>query len=200
MAHLATIQDVDGLIPRVACYFTPSYESIARGLRESAEKFGVTVHAIPVPDTGNYVQNVLHKTRFICDQLAALPEGSGLLFLDADARFVNHPDWSEFENTDFAVHILPTGWPVSCTNFLRNTSECRGFLDKWFSQIDQSDPRPYLDEYILKSLLDTHPPKRLKTDIPRWSFCKLNDGRVPDADTIVIQEMIGTNNRLQRWR
>lgn len=186
------------MTPKVICFFTPGYAEAARGLQESGREFGVQVHATPFPDAGSHTQNCLLKPRFVRNQLESLQEDASLLYLDADARFVDHPDWSEFENADLAAHVLENGNPIGGAIFMRNTSECRRLIDRWVTLAEAVPPKRFLDEYTLKRVLAECPSRLLKTHIPRWSFCGLLRNQFSGVRPTLVHDMIGTRARLSR--
>lgn len=188
---------MDTLIPKVACYFTPDYEGRARELQESGRKFDVPVHAIPVPSTG-YLQYFTLKPRRIQSQIESLEDGASFLCLDADNRFVDRPDWSEFENVDFGVHILKNGFPMGSAVFARNTSVCRSLIDKWIALTESAPLKPALDDYMLKKVMDESTSKGLKTNMPRWCYSTLLQKHFIGVQPIVVHDMIGTRARQNR--
>ena len=121
---------------KVVSFFSPEYKLDAHDLAQSCHQFHIDYDIKAVPLFESWHAGVSAKPQFILEQLENIPDGSGLLWVDADAKFVREPDFSIFNAVDFAACLFQ--WsphhPVEMltgTLMARNTPRVRDFVKRW---------------------------------------------------------------------
>ena len=121
---------------KVVSYYSPEYLPYSYQLRESCHQFQVEWDVEAVPSFANWQDGVAYKPQFILEKLQSIPDGSGLLWVDADAKFVREPDFSIFNAVDLAVCQFQwsKNHPIEFltgTLMLRSTPRVKDFVKRW---------------------------------------------------------------------
>lgn len=122
--------------PLISAYFTTdNYVLEADRLKASLSRLELPAHVIPVAPLGGWGAAVMWKPSFILSQLENNP-GRDVFYVDADAEFLDVPDWSLFDGVDASWHVFkrhPTHEAefLTGTLFFRNTPDVREFVKCW---------------------------------------------------------------------
>lgn len=123
--------------PTVVSYYTlqTPYESEIENLLSSCKKYGIKTSVDGIDPFGTWELNCAYKPFFL---LKKLQEVKGpLLWVDADGRFMQSPNWIEAFEADFSVRIhenLPWNHPskvISSTIFVNPTKPAIRLLKFW---------------------------------------------------------------------
>ena len=123
--------------PRIVTFYTPGpYADEAEGLKASASALGLSVDARLMTPFASWQDAVCWKPSFILDRLCELEIGEGLLWVDADARFRQVPDWSILEGADygFCKFQWTKGHPIESLTgclYFRQLMKVHNFLADW---------------------------------------------------------------------
>lgn len=121
-----------------AYYTTNGYERIVKGLNDSLRSQGLSKQSIikPVDPFPSWNDAVVYKPEFILSIMKEHPETDGILYVDADAKFVRSPDFSVFDGVEVAfmrfkrsVHV-PEEF-LTGTMYFANTPAVQEFVEKW---------------------------------------------------------------------
>jgi hypothetical protein len=127
--------------PVFVSYYTENtgYEEEAKRLRASCYRLGLKHDIKPVPNLGSWEKNTSYKPTFI-KQMLKKHEGQKVVYVDADAEFVDFPDF--FKNIDAEKHEIAAHyreWPnrlenkelLSGTIWFSNSDKCKKVVDIW---------------------------------------------------------------------
>ena len=123
---------------RVVSFYTRGpYALEAQALVESGKAHGVAVEAFERGPFPSWREAVCHKPRFIREQYEATTEDyDGLLWMDADARFMATPPWGILDGIDYAITLFR--WSASHpqetltgTLYFRKTNAALMLLQDW---------------------------------------------------------------------
>ena len=92
--------------PLVVSFYTENtpYQVEVLHLIESCKKFGIESDIVGVPSRGSWEQNCAFKPFFIRDKLKQIQRP--LFWIDADAIFKKHPDFSPLLHADIALREM----------------------------------------------------------------------------------------------
>lgn len=134
----------------IVTYFTPNYAQDASGLIATAGEFGHNVHAVAI-DQCSWQQAVRQKPAFIQTYVSKLPDGEGVLWIDADARIRQPLDFRIFDGVDMACSYFR--WSKSHrqemltgTMFFRCNPLMREFTDRWAMATLAVEPKAFTPE------------------------------------------------------
>lgn len=116
------------------------YEEHSRCMEASAEEFDITVFAGRYPAC-SWLDAVTRKPTFILDCMLSASITDAFLWVDADARFRQQPDFSIFEDCDYSACLFQwtAGHPLEMltgTLFFRNTPEVREMVRHWIAMTE----------------------------------------------------------------
>ncbi len=133
--------------PVIISFYTKGtpYEQEVKKLIASCKKFGLETAIEGVESFGNWEINCAYKPFFILKKLEELQKP--VLWVDADAVFIQKPTWQEAFAADFSVHLepeLPRDHPSkvrSGTIFVREGGKL--LLKQWIQHCHSqlSDPK-----------------------------------------------------------
>ncbi len=91
--------------PLIVCYYTKDtfYQLDVQNLIASCEKWGLDYHVEPIASFGTWDGNCCYKPFFLLEKLEQFKRP--LFWVDADAEFVQKPQWLEIFEKDIAVRI-----------------------------------------------------------------------------------------------
>lgn len=120
----------------VTSYFSPEYVFDVQKLFESCRRFSIPHKIQDVQAFDSWQDGVAFKPAWIYEQLCEIPEGSGLLWTDADSEFVRKPDFSVFNAIDIACcqfqwsknHTVEF---LTGTFFARHIPRVLDFVKRW---------------------------------------------------------------------
>lgn len=128
------------MTPTIVSYYTldTPYQYEVLHLIESCKKFNLSTHIKGIPSKGQWELNCAQKPYFLLSTLRHLQKP--LLWVDADAAFVNQPDFSFLTDCDISVRIdknlsFPLG-VYSGTIYIDYTPSSLSLLEKWIQAIE----------------------------------------------------------------
>jgi len=123
----------------VIAYYTPDYKEHIDRLLHSCFKFGLHYSFTQIEDKGGWVNNCLYKPTFIREMLEHFREP--ILYVDADAEFIEYPKLFDDIECDIAAHTLDWGKYrdkrkgyyelLSGTLYFCNTVKAIELLEEW---------------------------------------------------------------------
>jgi hypothetical protein len=154
--------------PIVISFYTlgTPYEEEVKKLIHSCLQFDIESDIVGVGSKGSWEKNCAIKSFFILEKLKEWDRP--VLWVDADAVFLQPPDFSQFESCDFAVRVnefLPrtnASRIVSNTIFVRNNAAAEAVLEKWCAKTqealnDQQRVLEFWDQAALRDALEECP-------------------------------------------
>lgn len=154
--------------PIVISFYTlqTPYEEEVKKLINSCLKFEVDSDIEGIPSQGSWEKNCAIKPFFILQKLRQWDRP--VIWVDADAVFLQSPDWSEFNACDFSVRVnefLPKTHEsriVSNTIFAKNTTAAATLIEKWSDETkkalnDKQRVMEFWDQVALRDALDQTP-------------------------------------------
>ncbi|HEY2810207.1 MAG TPA: putative nucleotide-diphospho-sugar transferase [Rhabdochlamydiaceae bacterium] len=152
----------------VISYYTQNtpYESEAERLRASCAKFAIEARIEPLSSLGSWEKNCAQKASFIATKLKDL--NRPLLWVDADAAFLQPPNFSLFSHCDFSARInefLPKTHEsrvCSGTLFVRPCERGIALVKDWVEECQRALNEAgrcmeVWDQIALRKALDRHP-------------------------------------------
>jgi hypothetical protein len=196
-----------------ATFYTPEYAAEAQGLRDSCKTFGIPLIESERKSRGSWSANCNQKPEVILSILESLGSAySGVLWVDADARFRRVPEF-EFSEMDFAYFRIPrvfkrgdapwgahhgTDAVASGTLYFRFSGSSLSLLRRW---IDECDARPSRwDQQSLQAALGGMLDRDLiRVGVLPQGWCKVVDCRwFPGEKREVVIEHMQASRRLKR--
>lgn len=123
-------------LPLVVSFYTKNtpYEEEVDALRRSCKAFGIDCLIEGVVSMGSWEMNCAFKPLFLLEKLEKL--NRPLLWVDADAVFLDQLSWQESFIADVAVRLYPCADDhrsriVSSTVFVNATAKARFALQMW---------------------------------------------------------------------
>ncbi|MCB1081187.1 MAG: hypothetical protein KDK69_05130 [Chlamydiia bacterium] len=151
------------MYPTIISYYTQdtAYEIQAKRLIASCEKFKLPYSIDPIPNLGTWERNCCYKPKYILQKLTDL--NKPVLWIDADAEFVQKPTLFEDFSPDIALRIVETvpdthpSKMISGTIYLNPTAAAFEILKAWDIECDyllQTEPHVW-DQIALRNVLLT---------------------------------------------
>ncbi len=177
-------------VVKVICFYTPNtpYQQEVKQLQTSCEQFGIPIEVEPLESKGSWEANVAMKPPFILEKLEKSSEP--LLWVDADAVFLQKPDFTPFLEVDFAVRFMQAFQNRkehainAATIFINQTEEAKNLVRAWVKRSEElsKDRVPaFVDQIALyEVLLENKEAKVLPLPV---SYCKIFD-----LDTFFIND------------
>jgi len=157
----------------------PAYAARASKLLDTCQVHGLECEVIRRPDRGTWIENVAQKPSVIRSTLQRLPEGTPVLWIDADATVERAPallydcsddlairkidrrrrTWQPIGRTDKLT--LPdawegTEWFLTGTVYVANNHAGRSFIDRW-CELAKLNPRGYQQLICQRAWCDVRP-------------------------------------------
>uniref|UniRef100_A0A6M3J217 Putative glycosyltransferase n=1 Tax=viral metagenome TaxID=1070528 RepID=A0A6M3J217_9ZZZZ len=132
----------------IVSYHTPSYDTPARMLALSCERFGLTLDAWRVPERESWRHATRKKAAMIRDLVRAHPKEDRIVWIDADSVIMKPPVLFEKLDCDIATRLwnkrrvcglaakidkpsLTEHEPMTGVLFMRNNAKVHRLLDAW---------------------------------------------------------------------
>lgn len=164
-------------------------------LQNSCYAWDIELEVEAVESRGSWEENVSMKPRFILNKLEKSEQP--LLWVDADAVFLQKPDFSELLHYDFSVRFMEVFEKQrehainAATIFMNQTKETLELVKRWVSrceELNQDGVISFVDQIALYDvLLENKEAKVLR--LPT-SFCKIYDLDcffINDEDVVIEQ-------------
>jgi hypothetical protein len=149
---------------KIISYYTNTgiYPEFVKRLKDSCERFSLPYEIRRRDDQGSWVDNCNYKINYIIEQLQITEENECLVWIDADARLMQHPYLFMVTDKDFGIRAepggrkkipagreeieLPKNWPYelnpawfnSGTIFLRKNNIILKLCEEWLNLKQQS--------------------------------------------------------------
>lgn len=149
--------------PLVISFYTKNtpYQLNAHHLKASCEKFGIEHHIEGIDSHGSWELNCAYKPFFIAEKLLQFERP--VLWVDADAIFVQKPKLLKVFEKDFAIYAepdLPSDHPSkvrSGTIFINSTERALQILKSWAHECrklltDPSRTEEFWDQIALRNI------------------------------------------------
>jgi len=174
---------------------TPYQEEVLQ-LQASCAKFGLPIEVEPIQSAGSWEKNVGLKPRFILEKWKT--SSSPFLWVDADAMFLQEPDFTPFLEVDFGVRFMelfqenPAHAVNTATIFVNKTEAAGKLLEKWVKRADElskkEEPPRCIDQISLYEVLIANTKARV-LPLP-VSYCKIFDMDTffIDDDKVIIEQ------------
>jgi len=151
----------------ISCY-TKDYAKMAKKLRASCKKLGLTHSIKQVPERVSWRKNTFYKPEYILEMLCKHEEP--VLWVDADAVVNSEPRYFTDERV---IHDIDMGFYVfgkkilTGTLYFGNTDKAKDFLRMWLNTCNMSTP-PWHDQDVLNRMFmdGKHPPDLKFTVFP----------------------------------
>ena len=167
---------------KVICFYTANtpYEQEVENLRISCENHEVDAHIEAKSSAGSWEKNVALKPFFILEKL--LHFQSPILWIDADAVFLQKPDFSLFMESDLSLRtnqlFVQDKRFSLCggTIFINYTRAGVEFVEKWCKRCNEQIERetvPFIDQITLYEELQEN--NNVKLFPMPISYCKIYD-------------------------
>ena len=177
---------------KIISYHTPNgiYPEMAQRLKQSCVSLGISVDIDIRQDLGSWVKNCAYKANYIQEKLSQISEGSCVVWIDSDAKVIQHPYLFFETSSDFGIRakpgrsrIKPAGreyidiprkwdgdpaWFESGTIFLRNIESIRKMIGLWI-KMGQNNNK--WDQWTLQEAWCEIKPQTLW--LPQ-SYCQIN--------------------------
>ena len=185
-------------IPLVVSYYTKGtpYEEEVRHLKASCEQFKIEYHIEGILDRGSWEENCAVKPYFMKDKMRQLQ--GPLLWVDADAVFIQPMQFEEFMFTDLGLlkyqNEEDLRFSVNAATIYVNATEggCKA-LDLWCSYTDsikhaKEKIPPYIDQASLYLVFLANPP--IAISLLPLRYCKIYDHNLEEGDSkgVVIEQ------------
>jgi hypothetical protein len=182
-------------IPLVVSYYTKNtpYEEEAKHLQSSCEKFSIEHQIDAVPDLGSWVKNCAFKSHFLQEKMEKVQRP--LLWVDADAVFVNKLSFEEFMFAPFAIMLYegvqdPAFAVHAGTLYINATKEGVQALHLWNRYCENLVQQtgtvpPFLDQIGLFLLSKN---KSISVATLPQRYCQVFDRPCQEPEKIVIEQ------------
>ncbi len=182
--------------PLIVSFYTldTPYEEAARRLKASCEQFGLEHSIEGIVSRGTWQENCAFKPQFMLQKIEQFQRP--ILWVDADACFLQMPNWEDFAQCDLAARensFLPKEHPSrinSGTVFVNDTETGRGILKAWIEESHQrislQSEEEIWDQAMLRNVLFHRGCVGFKP-LP-WKYVKMTDfdeGMIPKQETVI---------------
>lgn len=202
MAEVEASKDMSTQPVKVLSFYTVNtpYEQEVAHLRNSCENFGIPHIIEGISDLGSWEENVAFKPRYL---LQKAEEGlAPFLWVDADGVFLQKPDFSIFEDFDFAVRKMEIFSEHreyafnAATLFVGPGEAAIHLIRKWVLRSEELGPIPFVDQIALFDVLEN---EKIAKVLPLpVSYCKIYDMDqffINDADVVIEQRQMSRSMR-----
>lgn len=185
---------------KVICFYTPNspYEQEATYLQTSCENFDIPFEIEPRACRGSWEKNVAMKPAFILEKLKS--SNCPVLWVDADAHFLQEPDFYPFLQADFAVRYMELfqdrpEYAISAgTIFINQTEAAHQLLEHWAKKCGDLGDIPFADQLSLYEVLKEN---RVVKVLPLpITYCKIYD---IDSFFINDDQVVIEHRQASRW-
>ena len=115
----------------VTFYTDDTYKRLAELMANSADDFGLDVHAFSRPDLGEWRLNCRQKAGVILEALDTFP-GKDILYVDSDVEFKDHPTMLyHLQDAHVAAVRTSKRFVWGAVSFWRNAKKTRDYLHSW---------------------------------------------------------------------
>lgn len=150
----------------IVSFYTEKYAEEAERLMHSCREWDLEAHIENVADHGSWERNCAYKPFFILEKMQQFQRP--LFWIDADAIFVQKPDFTIFESSDFSCRILDflpedhSSRVLSGSLFVNNTPDSREILKRWCQECscqlaDKTHTGDFWDQTALRDVLSALP-------------------------------------------
>ena len=149
------------MYPVVVSYYTKNtgYEDFSKTLAASCRKWKIPFDITPIPNLGSWERNCCYKAEFLLKKMDEL--NRPLLWIDADAKFLEKPKIFEDIKEDIALYIaqdLPDNHPskmVTGTIFINASTKGKMILKEWKKESEKllSQDSEFWDQVALRNVL-----------------------------------------------
>jgi len=182
---------------QIISFFTEGspYEEEAKTLKNSCEQFDLSAEITQLESAGSWEKNVALKPRFLLEKWKK--SDRPLLWVDADAAFLQKPNFDLFNGIDFSVRFMeifqdqPEYAVNTATLFIDQTKEAKKLLEQWVKECDllcKDADAPFADQISLSRALQKN--KMAKVLPMPVAYCKIYDLDTffIDDDKVVIEQ------------
>ena len=202
----------------VITFYTPEYKEEAVAWRRSCHSFlqeNTTTQypfkSYEMPSKNSWVHNCTMKAQVTLSAIHELK--CGVVWTDADARFVGHPKlFDQFENYDFGCYWIPNVWNqernkhlkpwtrgnealAGGTLFFNNTQIAIDLIHAWQKQ-SEANPKVW-EQQSLQKVWEEFDNKGLRTFNFPQSYCKVFDCKWFEPEQPVVIEHTQASRRLK---
>ena len=179
----------------VGYYTTDGYAAEAEALAATCREFGLECALQEFSPFESWNHAVAHKPAFLCSIFDTWPEMDGFLYVDADARFRQKPDFDFLQGVDFAAHE----WKrtvhheieiLTGTVWLLNSPTVRDFVADWAQATPAFRHMDCPEQQSLRAVLPQWK-DRMKTALlgPEWCWIEPDfEAHYPQHGPIVIAQ------------
>jgi hypothetical protein len=192
----------------IITFYTPEYKQEAEQLIASCP---LPIKAYAKPSKGSWVHNCTMKAEIILEALDEFK--SGVVWVDADARFKNVPNFEPLINYDFGCYWIPEVWNqprnielkpwnrgnealAGGTLYFNNTEISKQLIHEWKKE-SESNPTRW-EQQSLQKVWEDFDNKGLKTFNFSQAYCKVFDCKWFEEEKPVIIEHTQASRRLKR--
>ncbi len=179
---------------KVICFYTPNtpYQQEVIHLHTSCTSLNIPFEIEPLESKGSWEKNVAMKPAFILEKLKS--SATPLLWVDADAVFLQKPDFSPFLHADLAVRFMeifqdrPEHAINAATIFINQTPAAHNLIEAWVQRCEELADIPYVDQISLYQVLKEN--QRAKVLPLPVAYCKIYDidSFFINDDQVVIEQ------------
>jgi len=140
---------------KIIAYYTPNYTDVVTPLRKSAAKFNLDLELTQYEERGTWEENCGIKPEFIYEMMNT--HKCDLFYADADAEWLEEPDFSEFKDEHRLLvgceQIHPPKWEVITSAIFVPYNEMTLTIVKGWVRHCQNNPMEW-DQIMLAELLN----------------------------------------------
>ena len=203
---------------KIISYYTNTgiYPEFVKRLKDSCERFSLPYEIRRRDDQGSWVDNCNYKINYIIEQLQLAQDNECLVWIDADARIMQHPYLFMVTDKDFGIRAepggrkktpagreeieLPKNWPYelspawfnSGTIFLRKTNTITKLCEEWFN-LKQQAQRSW-DQWTLQQAWCNVKPE---TEWFPREYCQINKLHGMNK-AVVLHDLASTMQKVNR--
>lgn len=203
---------------KIISYYTNTgiYPEFVKRLKDSCERFSLPYEIRRRDDQGSWVDNCNYKINYIIEQLQVAQENECLVWIDADARLMQHPYLFMVTDKDFGIRAepggrkktpagreeieLPKNWPHeltpawfnSGTIFLRKNESITKLCEEWLN-LKQQATRSW-DQWTLQQAWCNIKPN---TEWFPREYCQINKLHGMNK-AIVLHDLASTMQKVNR--
>ena len=188
------------MMPIIVSYHTPFhvYETCARNLEDSLNKFELRYEINCLPSEGDWYQNACQKTTYIREMMDRHPE-EDIIWLDADMVVLSYPHLFESVKADVACPLWEKSRVMACAIYFKNTPKVRNFVDCLIETTYENAYHVQCDQYAFSLTLRKHQEISFEAWPESYSFIERCGRDIPyvDGPPVILAETISrTINRV----